>query len=147
VNVRPLLSSELDALLALHAHLHERDLPLPERTEVEEVWNEAFANPRIRYFGGFENDDLISSCAIALIPNLTRGCRPYGVIENVVTHASHRNKGWGRRVLGAALEFAWANRCYKVLLFTGSRQESTLKFYEGAGFDRNGKTGFVAKPN
>lgn len=145
--VRELSSSELDALLALYAHLHESDLPLPPRPEVERVWAEALANPRCRYFGGFENGSLVSSCTITLIPNLTRACRPYGVIENVVTHTAHRGKGWGKRVLQAALAFAWESQCYKVMLLTGRKDASTLRFYEGAGFSREGKTGFIAKPH
>jgi GNAT superfamily N-acetyltransferase len=147
LTVRPLLSSELDALLALYAHLHESDLPLPPRPEVEKVWNEARANPRSLYLGGFEQGQLVSSCTILVIPNLTRACRPYGVIENVVTHAAYRGKGWGRRVLQAALAFAWEQQCYKVMLLTGRKDAATLRFYEGAGFSRDGKTGFLAKPH
>lgn len=101
----------------------------------------------IRYFGGFDDNTLVSSCTITVIPNLTRGCRPYGLIENVVTHGAHRGKGWGKRLLREALDFAWVNNCYKVLLLTGREDEATLNFYESAGFDRNGKTGFVARPS
>jgi len=36
---------------------------------------------------------------VEVIPNLTRACRPYGVIENVVTHSSHRGQGWGHALL------------------------------------------------
>ncbi len=144
--VRTLLPSDLDALLALYAHLHEHDMPLPPRTEVDRVWREALENPRCRYFGGFENGNLVSGCTIMLIPNLTRGCRPYGLIENVVTHAAFRGKGWGKKVLLEALAFAWSNGSYKVMLFTGRKDEATLRFYESAGFSREGKTGFIAKP-
>lgn len=146
MNVRPLHAGELDDLLALYAHLHEKDLPLPERVEVEKVWNDALANPKCRYFGGFESRRLVSSCTILLVPNLTRGCRPYGVIENVVTDAAYRGRGWGKQLLREALSFAWANDCYKVMLLTGRKDEATLRFYEDAGFSREGKTGFVATP-
>jgi len=147
VHVRELQASDLDALLRLYAHLHEQDLPLPDRAQVEAVWKEALDNPRIRYFGGYENERLVAGCTITLVPNLTRACRPYGVIENVVTHASFRGKGWGRRLLQEALAFAWAGGCYKVMLLTGRKDDATLRFYEGAGFSREGKTGFIAKPN
>jgi hypothetical protein len=40
----------------------------------------------------------------------------------------------------------WKAGCYKVMLATGSRREETLHFYEGAGFDRGGKTFFEAHP-
>lgn len=85
---------------------------------------------------------LVSSCTLAIIPNLTRGARPYGVIENVVTHPGYRRRGLGRGVLQAALNTAWGANCYKVLLATGSKRETTLRFYEGAGFSRGGKTYF-----
>lgn len=146
MSVRQLQAPDLDALLALYAHLHEHDGPLPGRSDVEAVWSEALANPRIRYFGGFEQGALVSSCTITVIPNLTRSCRPYGVIENVVTHASHRNRGWGKRLLQCALAFAWEGDCYKVMLLTGRKDEATWRFYEAAGFSRDGKTGFVARP-
>ena len=29
---------------------------------------------------------------------------------------------------------------------TGRKDEATLRFYEGAGFDRHGKQAFVARP-
>jgi GNAT superfamily N-acetyltransferase len=81
-----------------------------------------------------------------IIPNLTRACKPYGVIENVVTHQEHRQQGLGKAVLAHALQFAWSQTCYKVLLSTGRKDEATLQFYEHAGFDRNAKQAFVAKP-
>jgi GNAT superfamily N-acetyltransferase len=64
------------------------------------------------------------------------------MIENVVTHADHRRGGLGRAVLQAAIDKAWSADCYKILLATGSKKEATLRFYEGAGFDRGGKTYF-----
>ena len=75
---------------------------------------------------------LVSSCTLAIVPNLSRGGRSYGVIENVVTHADHRKLGFGRRVLAYALDVAAQADCYKVHLATGSKQEATLRFWERA---------------
>ena len=88
---------------------------------------------------------LVSSCTLAIVPNLSRGGRSYGVIENVVTHADYRRLGLGRRVLADALDLGWQADCYKVLLATGSNRETTLRFYEGAGFERGGKTYFEVR--
>ena len=144
--IRRIEPHELNFLLDLYAHLHAEDGPRPEQEVVAAVWQEALVNPRCRYFGAYESGRLISSCTIMVIPNLTRSCRPYGVIENVVTHSEFRSQGHGRAVLSHALEFAWSERCYKVMLLTGRKDEATMRFYEGAGFDRNGKQAFVAKP-
>lgn len=146
MNIRELGAEDLAPLLGLYTHLHEHDDPLPSGPVVQAVWTEALANPRIRYFGGWDEALLVASCTLTIIPNLTRACRPYGVIENVVTHAAHRNQGWGRALLQHALAHAWRERCYKVMLMTGRKDENTLRFYEQAGFDRHGKQAFVAKP-
>ena len=143
--IRSLESHELKALLALYAHLHAVDDPLPGPEQVEAVWQEILSNPRLSYWGVWEGPALVASCTLAIIPNLTRACRPYGVIENVVTHADHRRQGHGQKLLSQALAQAWTAGCYKVMLLTG-RDESTCRFYESAGFDRRGKQAFVARP-
>jgi len=147
MELRTLQTEDLAALLALYEHLHMQDDPLPSPEVVGAVWRDALTSPHIRYFGGFDGDMLRSSCTIALVPNLTRGCRPYGLIENVVTHAAHRGQGWAGAVLRHALAFAWQRGCYKVMLMTGRQDEATLRFYENAGFDRHGKQAFVARPS
>jgi len=137
---------DLDALLALYAHLNPADAPLPERPAVEAVWHELLASPRIKHFGVYVGNTLVSTCTLSVAPNLTRACRPYGLVENVVTHPNHRNRGHGKAVLTHALSFAWSQGCYKVMLLTGSKRESVYRFYEAAGFDRNEKQAFVARP-
>jgi predicted GNAT family acetyltransferase len=104
------------------------------------------ASPSHRYFGAFVDERLVASCALTVIPNLTRSCRSYGVIENVVTHKDHRRRGYATALLKAALANAWAAQCYKVMLLSGRKDEATLRFYEAAGFDRNEKQAFIAKP-
>jgi GNAT superfamily N-acetyltransferase len=146
MKIRLIQANELNQLLALYAHLHRSDDPLPDESVLQAVWQELLANPRYKYFGGYLGSELISSCTLTVIPNLTRGCKPYGVIENVVTYASHRNQGHGKALLAHALAHAWSVGCYKVMLLTGRKDEATFKFYESAGFDRHGKQAFLAKP-
>lgn len=142
--IRLLQHSDLTDLLELYEHLHRKDEPLPPLADIKSHWAAILANPDLLYFGKFAGDALVSSCTLSLIPNLTRGCRPYGIIENVVTHARHRKKGYGRAVLQHALEFAWTRKCYKVMLLTGRKEEQVYRFYESVGFDRYAKQGFVA---
>ena len=144
MTIRELKHSELPAVLELYKHLHAEDDPVPR--EVEEIWETIQQNQNLKYFGVFVDDALISSCTLSIIPNLTRGCRPYGLIENVVTHADFRRQGYGRSVLKHALKDAWSSGCYKVMLLTGRENEGTYRFYESAGFDRHAKQGFLAKP-
>ena len=82
--IREILESELPDLLRLYEHLHASDDPLPPEDVVEEIWRKIQQNPDLKYFGAFVDDALVSACTLSVIPNLTRGCRPYGVVENVV---------------------------------------------------------------
>lgn len=81
-----------------------------------------------------EDGKIVSSVQMAIIENLTHNVRPFAVIENVVTHADYRNKGYASALLDRASEIAKEYRCYKVFLETGSNKESTLNFYRENGF-------------
>jgi len=146
-SVRPIRHDELSVLIALYRHLHADDGPMPDEEAVAALWAEIQADPQMVIFvaEGPEGRP-IASCTLAVIRNLTRGGRPYAVIENVVTHADFRKQGYGSAVIRHALESAWDRGCYKVMLMTGSKREETLRFYENVGFVRGDKTGFVARP-
>lgn len=153
--VRPIRRDELPKLLDLYEHLHEGgDALLPFDERLEQLWDGIVSNPLLHYFVGecnseFDGDfdgQIVSSCTLAIIPNLTRGARPYGLIENVVTHRDYRRRGFATQVLQHALQVAWDHGCYKVMLLTGRKDEATLRFYERAGFKRGVKTGFIAYP-
>lgn len=146
MDIRRIQAHELTRLLGLYEHLHGSDDPLPDTPFVQAVWSELLANPRYSIFGGYSGGHLVSSGTLTVIPNLTRGCRPYGVIENVVTHAGHRNKGYGKAILAHASSHAWSSGCYKIMLLTGRKDDATFKFYESAEFDRHAKQAFIARP-
>ena len=146
VVVRVIREDELTALLALYRHLHVTDQPLPPRPVVDALWARIRADPALHYLVAEVDGVLAATCTIAVIPNLTRGARSYGLIENVVTDPAFRRRGLGRLVLAAARDIGWAAGCYKVMLMTGRRDEATLRFYASAGFLAGEKSAFVAYP-
>lgn len=139
--IRPATPEDLAGVLALYRQLNPGD-PALDVAGAAPVWAAVLGSGLTTPFVAEIEGRLVSSCTLAIVPNLSRGARPYGVIENVVTDEGHRRSGLGRAVLEAALDKAWAANCYKVLLATGSRRESTLRFYEGVGFTRDAKTYF-----
>lgn len=144
LHIRELASGDLDALLALYAELNPNDAPLPPREAVLASWQAMLDSPGLHCLGGFLGDELVCSCVLAILPNLTRACRPYGLIENVVTTARHRRQGHARALLRHAQALAWQHGCYKLMLLTGRKDDATLRFYESAGFDRHTKQGFYS---
>jgi GNAT superfamily N-acetyltransferase len=146
--------ADLPDLLSLYCHLHPGDPVLDaDDAALAEHWHAILADPALHYVvareasgaGSSVGAAVVATCALALVPNLTRGARPYGLIENVVTRPDWRGRGVGTAVIQRALEVAWAADCYKVMLLSGRKDEGTLRFYEGAGFTRGEKTGFVAR--
>jgi GNAT superfamily N-acetyltransferase len=143
LTVRELGPGDLDALLALYRHLHAADDPLPERPRVQAIWRSIQSDPSQIYLGGSVAGELVSACNAAVIANLTRGARPYAVIENVVTDASHRRRGIGAAVMRELLQRCWARDCYKVMLMSAMHRAEVHAFYESLGFDRTAKQAFV----
>jgi len=142
--IRKIREDELPNLLALYRHLHVDQPELVINADVERLWAEICRDPHLHYLAADVDGKIVSSCTLAIILNLTCGAKPYGLIENVVTHPDFRKKGFGTRVLHAALKIAWEADCYKVMLLTGRKDPATLRFYEQAGFGSGVKTGFVA---
>lgn len=145
--IRAAREDDLPGLLELYRHLHPEE-QAPDPAVAASAWSSLLRSGLTTVVVAEAGGTLAASCTLAVVPNLTRGARPYAVIENVVTHAAHRRKGLGQAVLATALDRAWEAGCYKVLLATGSRQEGTLRFYEAAGFARGGKTYFeIRRPS
>jgi len=141
---------ELPQLLQLYRHLHAEDAALPAASIVDAAWQAMLNNPAMHVLvaeaAGAMGPVLVATATLIILPNLTRGTRPYALIENVVTDPAWRQRGIGTRVLLAAQRMAWEAGCYKVMLMTGSKKEATLRFYRNSGFIDGDKTGFIARP-
>ena len=140
--IREIKFDDFDGLLELYTHLH--DNPFPEKDEtILTLWHSIVCDPNHYIIVAEEDGNIVSSCVCVIIPNLTRGQRPYAFVENVITHPGYRGRGLATDCLNYAREIARRENCYKMMLLTGSKQESTLRFYEQAGYNRNDKTAFI----
>lgn len=144
--IREIRADKLSSLLSLYRYLHPSDPELPVNADVEKLWRRICTDPQHHYFGADVSGRLVATCTLAIVPNLTRSARPYGLIENVVTHPDFRRRGIATSLLRFALRAAWEHGCYKVMLLTGRQDPATLRFYEQAGFRAGVKTGFIATP-
>lgn len=138
--IREINADDYDGLMELYLHLHETDVPDYEKAV--KTWEYILADKNYHIIVAEDDGKIVSSCTVVIVPNLTRGVRPYARVENVVTHADHRGKGLATACLNRARELAVRENCYSIALLTGSKSESTLKFYENAGYNREEKTGF-----
>lgn len=140
--VREIYENELKELLKLYLHLHEQSVP--EMTEnLMNTWNAIINDRNHHIIVKIADDKIVASCVCVIIPNLTRGVRPYAFIENVVTDKAYRGRGYATECLDFAKEIAVRENCYKMMLLTGSKEKKTLDFYERAGYNSTDKTAFI----
>jgi GNAT superfamily N-acetyltransferase len=111
----------------------------------ERIWSETLAHDGLALFVADAGSRVAATCMLITTPNLLRGGRGHGFMENVVTHPACRGQGYGRAVVQAALTEAWARNCYHVLLQSGRKDPGVHRFYESCGFEAGVRTGYVAR--
>ena len=140
--IREITRDDFDGLMKLYTQLH--DNPMPEKTyNLLELWNRIMNDKDHHIIVAEVDGKIVSSCVCVIIPNLTHNQQPYAFVENVITDEEYRKKGYATECLNYAKEIALKENCYKLMLLTGSKKESTLRFYEQAGYNRNDKTAFI----
>ena len=139
--IREANKNDLKEILQLYLFLHETSIP-EESEQLRKTWDN-IVNDKSHHLIICEVDGKIVACICVIIPNLTRNVRPYAFVENVVTHKEYRKKGYATACLNYARQIAEANNCYKMMLLTGSKEESTLNFYRNAGYNSTDKTAFI----
>lgn len=140
--IREMQERDLDGLLELYMQLHDNEKPKPSKN-LNKLWKQMIEDKNYHIVVAIEDEKIVSSCVLVIIPNLTHQQRPYALIENVVTDINYRKKGLATACLEYAKEVAITKNCYKIMLLTGAKDESTLRFYETAGFNQNDKTAFI----
>jgi GNAT superfamily N-acetyltransferase len=135
-----LLENELLSLLELYKQLNPEDNMINEFT-AKNIWKN-IETQNIKYFIAKGNGKIIASCYICIIPNLTRGGKSIGFIENVITDIEYRGKGIGKNIIKNAIRYAKEQNCYKILLQSGNRRTGAHGFYESMGFDGESKRAF-----
>jgi GNAT superfamily N-acetyltransferase len=139
--IQALGEGDLERLLALYRHLHARDEAPPEAAPA--IWQQILGDPQQIYLGAFADGLLVAACNAAVVPNLTRGGRPYALIENVVTHADYRRRGIASRLMRALMDRCWRLGCYKLMLLSAAERAEAHEFYAALGFDGALKKAFV----
>ena len=140
--------AEPDDAQAIHELYHNHLTANPPREPQDmAIWREKIARFQVdsnyRLLVGEVGGTIVSSVTLIIIENLTHNVRPYALIENVVTHADHRGKRYATELMDKASEIARELGCYKIMLMTGSKKDSTLRFYANCGYNMEDKTGFI----
>jgi GNAT superfamily N-acetyltransferase len=143
-NVRLATIADLGSLLALFAASDVSRSAEPKE-RAEQIWAATMARDGLVVFVSDADAQIVSTCMLITAPNLLRGGRQHGIIENVVTHPDFQGRGHGRAVIGAALAEAWKRDCHHVLLQSGRADPRIHRFYERCGFVAGLRTAYAAQ--
>ena len=110
----------------------------------EQIWREMLSDDRVAVFVSAVDAQIAATCMLITAPNLLRGGRRHGFLENVVTHPEFRGMGHGRAVVDAALAAAWSRDCHHVLMQSGREDPRVHRFYQRCGFEPGLRVGYVA---
>ena len=114
------------------------------RERAERIWQETLAHPSVHVFVSDDLDRIAGTCMLVVAPNLLRGGRRHGFLENVVTHPELRRRGHGKAEVKAALGHAWAADCHHDLMQSGKADPGVHAFYTRLGFRPGLRTAYVA---
>ncbi|MBT3175805.1 MAG: GNAT family N-acetyltransferase [Desulfobacula sp.] len=147
MEVREIRKNELDQLLEFYLlHLYDvKDDPLADKKVVDQIWNTIQTSENFAVLGVFDKNILMASCSITIVPNLTRGCRSYALIENIATHRKHRREGYGKTILLYAADYAKERNCYKAMFMTGHLNTKVEQFCQATGFSGEDKKAYIKR--
>jgi GNAT superfamily N-acetyltransferase len=141
--VRLALEGDLTSLLELFA-CSEVSAHAEPIERARAIWAETLASDAAQVFVAMEGERVAATCMLITAPNLLRGGRRHGYLDNVASHPDFRHGGYGRAVVEAALQAAWAKDCHHVLMQSGRQDPAVHRFYEGRGFVAGLRTAYVA---
>ena len=143
-NARLANADDLSSLLALFAD-SDVSRSVEPRARAEQIWAQMLAREGVAVFVSDTESRIVSTCMLITTPNLLRGGRQFGIIENVATHPGFQGRGHGRAVIEAALAEAWKQDCHQVLLQSGRVDPRVHRFYEACGFVPGLRTAYCAR--
>jgi GNAT superfamily N-acetyltransferase len=131
LTIRSATMKDLPALLKLLGQMHGEEPADSATSELEEV----LSNPIRTLLVAERKGELVGTLDLIVVPNLTRGGKPWAAIENVVVDAGQRRQGIGGSLLDSAVEIARSCGCYKLQLVSHQKRDAAHALYRHAHFD------------
>lgn len=143
-------AKDLQEILSLYHQLHkdEGEEITPER---QKAFTKIINSEDNYLMAAKDGDKIIATAHLTILNNLSRNGRPGAYVENVIVDADYRGKGIGEKLIAAVTAKAQELGCYKVLLCTGTinnselndNQERRRRFYLKCGFKDDIKEAFI----
>ncbi len=142
IQIREAQVTDLDRMLELYSLLFGKGI-LNKTVETIKIWNHIITDKLYHVIVAEEDGKLVSTCTCVIIRNITYDHRPYAIVENIVTDSEYRAQGLATACLEEARKIAEKEDCFKIMLTTASKLDSTHKFYEKLGYNKQDSIAFT----
>ena len=107
----------------------------PSPDDYRRIYEQVCAMPGHELIVAEENDKVIGTMVLLIVPNLSHSGLPWAVVENIVTDERFQRQGIGRLMMEYAINRAREAGCYKLQLSSSKTREEAHRFYESLGFE------------
>jgi len=81
-----------------------------------------------------DGGQVLATCAVYIVPNLSHGAASWAIVENVVVDESCRGVGYGERLMAEAERLAQEAGAYRLSLMSNMRRADAHRFYARIGY-------------
>jgi GNAT superfamily N-acetyltransferase len=111
------------------------DTPRPSVEEYQKVFSKMSKMPGYRLLVAEEDDTIVGTTVVAVLPGIAHGTSPFAVVEYVVVDENYRRKGIGKLLMDYVKDIAGEAGCYKIMLTSDNRRVEAHEFYRSLGFE------------
>ena len=136
VIIRKATENDIPRILELYSELAEEKINLSP-AKAQRIFNEISSMPNHEFFVGEQDNLVVGTVYLQIVPNLTHDGKPWAIIENVVVDSRFRGKGIGHSLMEAALACCRAAGCCRVQLLSNKKRVEAHKFYRSLQFEES----------
>lgn len=138
VNIRTATEADIPRILELYRQLalNPSDAsPDADAGSIRRAFAETAALPGFHLLVAEEDGQVLGTLVLAILPGLSHGISPFGVVEYMVVDEQHRSRGIGQVLMEYATQKAEAAGCYKVMLGSNKQRKDAHRFYHRMGYE------------
>ena len=138
--IRAATEDDVPRILELYDELVTSSVPAetdrtPSLDVYRRIYKQASSIPGHELIVAEEEDEVIGTLVLIIVPNLSHHGLPWAIVENVVTDRRFQRKGIGKLMMEYAIYRAREAGCYKLQLASSKTRDEAHRFYESLGFE------------
>jgi GNAT superfamily N-acetyltransferase len=139
MNIREAANKDIPQLLELYKQLSfepEKYQKAPE-ADCRKMLKQMKKYPNASLLVAEEEEKIVGTTFLAILPGFSHGTRPFSIIEYVVVDEKVRSQGIGKALMEECKRLAKKAGCYKIMLASSKRRTRAHKFYRDMGFQED----------